>query len=62
MCKGIYKDMAKLIALKSGSHELLPDAWNSDFSNLKQQALLFDQIGIYKLTNFYSALEQSLGL
>lgn len=51
--------MTKLIALKSGSHELLPDAWNSDFSGLKQQALLFDQIGIYKLDNFYKTLEES---
>jgi len=54
--------MSKLIALKSGSHEILSDAWNSDFSNLKQQALLFDQIGIYKLSNFYKTLEESLGL
>ena len=54
--------MSKLIALKSGSHEILPDAWNSNFSNLKQQALLFDQIGIYKLGNFYKTLEESLDL
>jgi len=51
--------MSKLIALKSGTHELLPDAWNSDFSNLKQQALLFDQIGIFKLSHFYETLEKS---
>jgi hypothetical protein len=54
--------MSKLIALKSGSHEILSDARNSDFSNLKQQALLFDQIGIYKLSNFYKTLEESLDL
>lgn len=54
--------MSKLIALKSGSYELLHDAWNSDFSNLKQQALLFDQIGIYKLSNFYKTLEDSVYL
>ena len=54
--------MSKLIALKSGAHEILPDAWNSDFSNLKQQSLLFDQIGIYKLSNFYKTLEESQGL
>ena len=54
--------MAKLLALKSGSYEILPDAWNSDFSDLKQQALLFDQIGIYKLSNFYKNLEESLHL
>lgn len=51
--------MSKLIALKSGTHELLSDAWNSDFSNLKQQALLFDQIGIFKLSHFYETLEKS---
>lgn len=54
--------MSKFIALKSGSHEILPDAWNSDFSNLKQQALLFDQIGIFKLSHFYKTLEESLDL
>jgi hypothetical protein len=51
--------MSKLIALKSGSYEILDDAWNSDFSTLKQQALLFDQIGIYKLSNFYKTLQGS---
>lgn len=51
--------MSKLIALKSGSYEILDDAWNSDFSNLKQQALLFDQIGIYKLSSFYKNLQES---
>jgi len=54
--------MSKLIALKSGNHEILSDAWNSDFSSLKQQALFFDQIGIYKLSNFYQTLEESLDL
>ncbi|MDD2921003.1 MAG: hypothetical protein PHQ36_01845 [Anaerolineales bacterium] len=54
--------MSKLIALKSGTHEILSDAWHSDFSNLKQQALLFDQIGIYKLSRFYESLEESLDL
>lgn len=54
--------MSKLIALKSGSHEILDDAWNSDFSYLKQQALLFDQIGIFKLSNFYKTLEKTIGL
>lgn len=50
--------MSKLIALQSGTHEILPDAWNSDFSNLKQKALLFDQIGFYKLSRFYEILEE----
>ncbi len=54
--------MSKLIALKSGTHELFSDAWNNDFSNLKQQVLLFDQIGIFKLSLFYEALEESAGL
>lgn len=54
--------MLNLIALKSGNYEILDDAWNSDFSNLKQQALLFDQIGIYKLSNFYKNLDESLHL
>jgi len=54
--------MSKLIALKSGNHEILSDAWKSDFSNLKQQALLFDQIGIFKLSHFYNTLEEALDL
>jgi hypothetical protein len=54
--------VSKLIAVKSGSYEILHDAWNSDFSNLKQEALLFDQIGIYKLSNFYRTLEDSVHL
>lgn len=54
--------MSRLIALKSGLHEILYDAWNSNFSNLKQQALLFDQIGIYKLDSFYKTLEESRDL
>ena len=52
--------MSKLIALKSGSHEILSDAWNSDFSNLKQQALLFDQIGIFHLGYFYKTLYKAV--
>lgn len=51
--------MSKLIALQSATHEILSDAWNSDFSNLKQKALLFDQIGIFKLSHFYKTLEES---
>ena len=53
--------MSKFIALKSGSHEILPDAWNSDFSHFKQQILLFDQIGIFKLSQLYKSLENSMG-
>lgn len=54
--------MSKLIALKSSTHkELISDAWFSDFSNLKQQALLFDQIGFFKLSRFYEILEETLG-
>ncbi len=52
--------MSKLIALQSGIHETISDAWNSDFSNLKQYALLFDQIGIFRLSKFNKALEESL--
>ncbi len=54
--------MSKLIALKSGTHEILSDAWLSDFSNLKQEALLFDQIGIYKLGKFYKTLTETQGI
>lgn len=63
--------MSKFIALKSGLHELAFDALTNDFSSLKQQVLLFDQIGIFKLNHFYETtfelLEQhendiSLGL
>lgn len=54
--------MSKLIALQSGTHEVLFDAWNSDFSKLKQHALLFDQIGIFKLSQFYKTLGETLGL
>ena len=54
--------MSMLIALKSGNYEMLPDAWKSDFSKLKQQALLFDQIGIFKLGHFYSTLEEAIDL
>ncbi len=42
--------MAKLIALRSGFNDGWFDAWRSNFSShLKQQALLFDQIGIFQL-------------
>jgi hypothetical protein len=55
--------MSKLIALKSSLHEeLISDAWFSDFSNLKQQALLFDQIGFFKLSRFHGILEETLGV
>lgn len=54
--------MSKLIALKSAIHETLSDAWFSDFSALKQEALLFDQIGIYKLGKFYKTLEETQGV
>jgi hypothetical protein len=54
--------MSKLIALQSGTREILSDAWNSDFSNLKQQTLLFDQVGIFKLSKFYKTLEETQGL
>ena len=54
--------MSKLIALQSGTHEIFSDAWNSDFSSLKQRALLFDRIGIYKLSQLYKVLEESLDL
>ena len=54
--------MAKLIALQSARNETVSDAWISNFSNLKQKALLFDQIGIYKLTKFYEVLEETLGI
>lgn len=54
--------MSKLIALKSGTHEILSDGWNSDFSNLKQQALLFDQIGVFSLSPLYKTLQESIDL
>lgn len=55
--------MSKLIALKSSMHEeLISDAWFSDFSNLKQQALLFDQVGFFKLSRFYEILDETLGV
>jgi hypothetical protein len=53
--------MSKLIALQSGIYEIFSDAWHSDFSNLKQQALLFDQIGIYKLSQMYKTLSSFKG-
>ncbi len=52
--------MANLIALKSGVHEILPDAWTNNLSKLKQQVLLFDQIGIYKLNNLYTSILEYL--
>lgn len=56
------RTMSKLIAVKSGNYEILNDALYGEFSNLKQQALLFDQIGIYKLSNFYKTLEETVDL
>lgn len=47
--------MSKLLALKSGFHEILPDALTGDFSKLKQQALFFDHIGILELNQLYTA-------
>jgi len=42
--------MAKLIALRSGVNDFMIDAWQSYYSSqLKQEALLFDQIGILTL-------------
>ncbi len=55
--------MSKLIALKSSTHEeLISDAWFSEFSNLKQQALLFDQIGFFRLSQFYEILDETLDI
>jgi hypothetical protein len=54
--------MTKLIALKSAHREIFPDAWNSNFSNLKQQVLLFDQIGIFRLSKFNKDAEDNLDL
>lgn len=52
--------MSKFIALISGYDELPSDALNNDFSTLKQQILLFDQIGILKLNNFHEAINRFL--
>lgn len=52
--------MSKLIALKSGAFEILNDALKSDFSKLKQEALLFDQIGILKLNHLYTTARETL--
>lgn len=42
--------MSKLIALRSGFQDGMVNIWQKDFSSrLKQQALLFDQIGILQL-------------
>ena len=51
--------MSKLIALKSGLREILPYAVNFDLAKLKQQTLLFDQIGFYRLDKTYNALEEA---
>ena len=49
--------MSKLIALRSGFNDAYFHAWRSNFSSLlKQQALLFDQIGILKLNGMYETL------
>lgn len=53
--------MPRLIALKSGAFEIISDALNSDFSKLKQQSLLFDQIGILKLNQLYTTGRETLG-
>ncbi len=54
--------MSKLIALQSGTHDTISDAWINGFSNLKQKSLLFDQIGIFKLNRFYNVINESLAL
>lgn len=46
--------MSKLIALKSGVFEILSDGLKNDFSKLKQEALMFDQIGILKLDKLFA--------
>lgn len=50
--------MSKLIALRSGFSDSFSDVWKSDFSSqLKQQALLFDQIGIFHLRQAHKIIE-----
>ncbi|MDP2778327.1 MAG: hypothetical protein Q8O48_11865, partial [Anaerolineales bacterium] len=51
--------MAKLIALQSAYNETISDAWHNDFSNLKQKSLLFNQVGIFRLSNFYKLLKEA---
>ena len=49
--------IGKLIALRSGFNDAYFHAWRSNFSSqIKQQALLFDQIGILKLRGMYKSL------
>jgi hypothetical protein len=49
--------MSKLIALRSGFNDGWFDAWRSNFSSrLKQQALLFDQTGIYQLRQMHKII------
>lgn len=50
--------MSKLIALQS-AHEIIDDAWVSDFSNLKQKLLLFEQVGIFRLSNVYKQIQEA---
>lgn len=50
--------MSKLVALQT-THEIIEDAWVSDFSNLKQKLLLFDQVGIFRLSNFYKQIQEA---
>ncbi len=50
--------MSKLIALRSGFSDSFSDVWKSDFSSqLKQQALLFDQIGIFHLRQAHKIMK-----
>src|SRR6266498_4355450 len=54
---GIRTTMSKLIALRSGFQDGMVKAWQKDFSaRLKQQALLFDQIGILQLSQLVKTL------
>ncbi|MFN8383538.1 MAG: hypothetical protein U0V02_16455 [Anaerolineales bacterium] len=50
--------MSQLIALQSAYDEMLTDAWFSDFSNLKQKSLLFDQVGIFRLSKLSKQIEE----
>ncbi len=52
--------MAKLIALRSGFIDGVFSSWYSSLSStLKQQALLFDQIGIFGLSQIYKVADSS---
>ena len=53
--------MAKLIALRSGFIDRVFSTWQSSLaSNLKQHALLFDQIGIFGLSQIYKVADSSM--